>query len=92
MSSIPVEIKSVDEPWVNIVLADGSAIKMRIIVFGVEAVYNDNGDHMMTPDGQLAYGVKHGMVFNVTSSPHLLSAAKAKAQQVASGAIEGVRN
>lgn len=92
MSSIPIEIKSVNEPWVNIELVDGSSIKLRVIVFGVEAIYNDNGDHMMTPDGQLAYGVKHGMVFNVTSSPHLLSAAKAKAVQQASGTETGARN
>lgn len=91
MSTIPVEIKSIDEPWVSISLADGSSIKMRLIIFGVEAVYDDNGNHLLTPDGQLAYGVKHGMVFNVISSPHLLNDARMKISQMASG-IDGAKN
>jgi len=79
--SIPVEIKSVNEPWCQIQLADGSAITMRVVVLGVEAIYDDNGNHMVMPDGQLAYSVSHSVAFKTTSSPHILEQVRASNQR-----------
>lgn len=70
---MPVEIKSLNEPWAKVELADGSVITIRLIIMGVEAVYDDNGNHTLTPDGQLAYVVAHSVVFKTTSSSHLLT-------------------
>lgn len=69
---VPVEIKSVDEPWTVINLLDGTIIKTKIVVTTVSAVYDTNGKHIATPDGKPAYVIEHAMVHQIKASPLLL--------------------
>lgn len=73
---IPVVIKSVDEPWTVITLIDGSVVRTKLVITGCSAVYDSNGNHLISPDNQLLYAVEHAMIHKVTSSPLLLQQVK----------------
>jgi len=52
-----VQIIDKNEPETTIRLEDGTIIKIRTVVFGVNAVYNEDGSRMMNPDGSPLYAI-----------------------------------
>lgn len=70
---IPIDIKSVDEPWTIINLVDGTIIRTKMVIVSCHAIYDMTGNQVKLPDGQLAYAIAHAMVNNVISSPTLLA-------------------
>ncbi len=46
-----------EEPQTIVKLEDGTIIKIQVIVFGVMALYNDDGSRKFNEDGSPLYGV-----------------------------------
>lgn len=62
----PIDIVREDTPWSEIYLADGSKIRARLVILGIQRAVGQ-----YNPDGTPAYMLQHQMVLH-TISPDTL--------------------
>lgn len=60
-SSIPIAIKSRQEPITIVLLEDGTRIEARIVIMSVRRNVNDDGKPECNPDGSPSFTINHAV-------------------------------